>query len=515
MNEIPDDNQERLRQLEQENLRLRAELEARKAMTSTRKQVRKLVSTTTTRFMVGKGLKASFKQLLEELPSGKVSKDTLADIMANFIWRITRIGTFAVIIGLAPIFVMAVQTWMLGRQNNKLDTQNNLLGRQNERLDQQINLEEGNRRSSLIFFMSNIMDKLDIELRANPNRHLSEALIGRIVSLSQSMRPYRYLENDELTPRQLSPERGQLLFSLINSDLDKETYDKIFARANFNYADLREANFSEAYLRGAQLAHSSFSNANFNFADLTNADLSGAWLEQATFRNTSLDGVNLSGANLRESRMEHISMHDGDLSNADMRQIYLEGDFSGTNLENVKLQKASLVDVNLEGCYFKSLAWIDSLRYLDVKGLRFVREIYNPDLVLRKKGFLMDSVYALRLDPTSTLAKMKNCSDAVMSMALSNDRIKALQKQARKDGLSLSLYAVKNPIGMEDLGISKDSVWLYRLGPDQLDVAHTVLWVEYNPHSQSLNEVFPQEEKPAVPLVFDKKLLKAIQNQCN
>ncbi len=511
---VPDEIKDRLKQLELENLRLKAELEANKMANSTSAAVRKIVATSSTRLLAGKGLKNSFKQLLDELPGGKVSKDTLSEIMAQVVWRLTRIGTFAIIAALAPLMIMAVQTWMLGRQNDKLDTQNGLLGRQNQRLDQQINLEEGNRRSSLIFFMSNIMDKLDIELRSNKDRTLSDALIGRIVSLSQSMRPYRYLENDSLTPRQLSPERGQLLFSLVNSNLDKATYDKIYARANFNYADLREANFSEAYLRGAKLAHSSFSNANFNYADLQGADLSNAWLEHATFRNTAMNGINLSHANLRESRMEQITLKDGDLGNADLREIYLEGDFSGTNLEGVKMQNASLVDVNLEGCYFKSLGWIDSLKYLDVKGLRFVRDIYAPNLEVRKKGFLMDTVYALRFDPKSELAKMRTCNEAIVGIVSSNPKLQELQKQARQDGQALSLYAAKNPFGMEDLGIGKDSVWLYRLSANQMDLSSTVMWIQYNPDTQTVWEIFPGGTNKAAALQFDKSLLKLIGKNC-
>ncbi|MBI1225487.1 MAG: hypothetical protein GC192_09655 [Bacteroidetes bacterium] len=514
MNQPLDDAHERLNQLELENIRLRAELEARKAMNTTGKTVGKLVAGTTTRLMVGKGLKASFRKLLDELPGGKVSKDTIAEIMTHFIWRVTRIGTFAIIMGLAPLLILIVQTWILNRQNNELDVQNKLISRQNERLDQQINLEEGNRRSSLVLFMSNIMDNMDMELRNNSKRILSEALIGRIVSLSQSMRPYRYLENDSLTSRQLSPERGQLLFTLVNSNLDKSTYDRIYARANFNYADLREANFEEAYLRGAQLAHSSFSNANFNFADLENADLSNAWLEQATFRNTSMSGINLSNANLRESRMEKIVMHDGNLSQADLRQIYLEGDFTGTNLENVKLQKASLVDVDLEGCYFLSLSWIDSLKFLDVKGLRFVRDIYFPNPEVRKKGFVVDSVYALRLDPASELARMRRCSQAIVNLLESNPKVQQLQRQAREQGQSLTFYPTKNPYGMEDLGIAKDSIWIYRLGMNQLDIANTVLWVQFNPQEEKAWEIFPEENKAAETLIFDKKKLKILEDAC-
>jgi uncharacterized protein YjbI with pentapeptide repeats len=514
MNQPPEDLNERLRQLELENLRLKAEIEVRKATQLTGRKVSKIFANTTARLMVGKGLKASFRKLLDEIPDGKVTKDTISDIMTHFIWRITRIGTFAVIMGLAPMLILIVQTWILNRQNTELDTQNKLLGRQNERLDQQINLEEGNRRSSLILFMSNIMDKMDVELKFSTKRTLSDPLIGRIVSLSQSMRPYRYLENDSLTPRQLSPERGQLLFTLVNSNLDKTTYDKIYARANFNYADLREANFEGAYLRGAQLAHSSFSYANFNNADLSNANLSGAWLERANFRNTAMSGIDLSDAYLRESRMEKITMHDGNLNNADLQQIYLEGDFAGTNLQNVKLQNASLVDVNLDGCYFQSLGWIDSLKYLEVKGLRYVRDIYFPSLEVRKKGFVIDSVYVLRLDPASALARMRICSQSIVSLIESNPKIKQYQAQAQSQGQSLSLIPVKNPIGMEELDIAKDTAWVYRLGTNHGETETTVLWVQYNPKSKTLWEVFPDETKTPEKLSMDKKRLKLVDDNC-
>jgi len=126
MNEPSDDAKTRLQQLELENLRLKAELEARKAVQGSGKTVRKLVTESSTRLMVGKGLKKSFRQLLEELPEGKVSRDTLAEIMTHTIWRITRIGTFAIVMAIAPLLILIVQTTILNRQNDKLDTQNGL-----------------------------------------------------------------------------------------------------------------------------------------------------------------------------------------------------------------------------------------------------------------------------------------------------------------------------------------------------------------------------------------------------
>ncbi len=162
----------------------------------------------------------------------------------------------------------------------------------------------------------------------------------------------------------------------------------------------------------------------------------------------------------------------------------------------------------------QSLGWIDSLKFLDVKGLRFVREIYDPKLEVRKKGFVMDSVYALRFDPSSPLAQMQSCNLAVEAIVKSNPKVRELQQKARESGYALSLYAAKNPFGMEDLGIDKDTAWLYRLSADQVDMASTVIWVQFNPIQQALWELFPEGEKKEEMLEFDKALLKNLGTDC-
>ncbi|MCC6722964.1 MAG: hypothetical protein IT258_00545, partial [Saprospiraceae bacterium] len=102
----------------------------------------------------------------------------------------------------------------------------------------------------------------------------------------------------------------------------------------------------------------------------------------------------------------------------------------------------------------------------------------------------------------------------VEEIIYSNERVKVLQKKARLDGQSLSLYATKNPIGMEDLGIAKDSVWVYRLSSSQIDLASTVMWLQFNPNQQTLWELFPNETKSAVALGFDKEILNKLDASC-
>ena len=496
-----------------ENLRLRAELEARKTGGTVSRSISRLFTSSSTRLLAGKGLKRSVRRLIEELPGGKVSKDTISEVTVHVIWRLTRIGMFAIIAAMGPLLIMIVQTYILNRQNDKLEIQNQLLGRQNERLDQQINLEEGNRRSSLIFFMSNIMDRIDVEVKDNPRRTLSDPLIGRIVSLSQALRPYRYLENDELTPRQLSPERGQLLFSLINSNLDEETYDKIFARANFSYADLQEANFTDAYLKGARLANSFFYKANFNRANLENADLSFAYLEEATFKTTRMDGVNLTHANLRRSRMENISLAGGNLQQADMREIYLDGDYRNSNLEGIIVQEATLTNVNLEGCYFHSLAWLDSLPHYHLKGFASLKDYYEPEREVVRKGFATDTLYFLRPDPNSPAVRIMSCSKLIEEIVESSRQVIETRQKRSPSEDDLSLYAVSNPFGVDELGIKKDSVYLYRLAADRDSQSPTAMWVQFDPKQLLLLEIFPGGDVSKT-LDFNHDLLGKLGTEC-
>ncbi len=173
-------------------------------------------------FFLGGDLKQSIKQLVVEVRAKDqtISDDTLGNVLAHGAWRLTRIGCFAILVAIIPVAIFIVQTTLLYYQNQKIDAQN-------IRLDQQTNLQEAERRSSLVFLFSNVMDAVDRELRdkTNPSRKLSKPLRGRIIALSRRLEPYKYLtEGDTLSAKPLSPERGQLLINLVESDLDSVTY---------------------------------------------------------------------------------------------------------------------------------------------------------------------------------------------------------------------------------------------------------------------------------------------------
>lgn len=202
------------------------------------------------------------------------------------------------------------QNIFVENQTELIKIQNKLIDQQNFRLDQQTNLVEANRRSSLVFLFSNVLDAIDQELvadRGKPNvRDLSDQLIARIIALANNLKPYQYLEKDQLISSPISPERGQILQNLIESNLDNDTYKKIYSKSNFQYSDLQNVNLEFKNLRFLDLRHSNFANSALIGCDFTNAKL-----DNCSFSNSILDfsiftGATVTGADLSESSMDNV-----------------------------------------------------------------------------------------------------------------------------------------------------------------------------------------------------------------
>ncbi len=316
---------------------------------------------------LGWQLKDSIHRLFGELTQGKVTQQTLADVVTHTLWRFTRIGIFAILAAIIPVTFLALQTWLLSIQN--------------KRIIQQTYLQEAERRSSQVFLFSNIQDKIDEELKDPHNKKdtLSNQTIGRIIALSLALKPYRYLDGDTLINNPISPERGQLLISLTNLGLDTTTLLKIARKGNFSQAELinvklSSANLKSIDLRGANLTYANLMGANFEGADLRGADLREVDLRKADLRGTDLSGANLRGANLiqanlrdaylqgtnlRDAYLQGINLRDADLRNADLRGVDLQNaDLRDTYLEYAKLKDAHLKKTNFEGAV---VAWAVSL----------------------------------------------------------------------------------------------------------------------------------------------------------
>lgn len=108
----------------------------------------------------------------------------------------------------------------------------------------------------------------------------------------------------------------------------------------FNGKNLREADLSNANLKGLQLRGVNLSKANLSGADLTGANLSDANLSEA----------NLSGANLSEANLEYVHLRGANLSQVNFSQANLvDANLKDTNLTQANLWGVKLRDTNLRG----------------------------------------------------------------------------------------------------------------------------------------------------------------------
>jgi uncharacterized protein YjbI with pentapeptide repeats len=300
-------------------------------------------------------------------------------------------------------------TILLYNQNQLLNNQNQLLSKQNDKIDNQIYLEEASRRSALVMLMSNLMDKVDREIenqqkgfseKSNNKKlfKLSQSLIGQIAALSHSFKPYRFMENDSLISEPFSPERGQLLITLIRLPFDSITLESIykvstFERAYLKGANLKDVNLSNINLRFANLSGADLSEANLSSAKLTRADLSRATLihtnlsysgliksilNYANFEAADLSNANLSNAALNYVNLNGANLSDSKLENADLSDSKLEGaDLSDANLENVNLSGSdlTLAQVLKTNSLYRSKNLQDSVR---INILRIKPELLEP-----------------------------------------------------------------------------------------------------------------------------------------
>jgi len=503
-------------QILKENLKLKAELSLIKGKQKARSTIGKLASKVTTNIFVGRGLKSSVLRLFDEIPEGKVSKVTLADVSSHVVWRLTRVGIFTLLLGLIPLCILSIQTYILNSQNT-------LLKEQNERLDQQINLEEGSRRSSLIFLMSNIMDKMGEELKAPSNKSniLSDALIGRIVSLSQALRPYRYLENDQLISKPLSPERGQLLISLTNSALHESTYEKIFEKADFSYADLENANFDGNYMNGIELSFANLESATFRDAVLEYANLEGANLKKVEFAETYMNGIKLNDADLQNSHLHNVKMRNANLKKADFRYAELSGDFRYAAVDSIQLDGIKIGVLDLEGIEIRNHQVMKLVDTTDVASIfnlpeaskEYLNENFKwKEKAIQKEDMSISSSFVLSRKKASNLSTMENCLKIVLEVINSSDHIQQLEQELSETKESISFLPEANPFGDDNLDLMVDSLYRFRMITASENTPLSIGWVEFDPSKKTLREVNLGD---TTLLNFNKSLLRNFPLECS
>ena len=234
------------------------------------------------------------------------------------------VSTIIVVGGLASSFLFFKQNEFSKNQIHQVDKQS----------AEQLELIASTRKSNALVLMNSLFEKIDKELKNNPEKILSDQLIERIAALNYSFEPYRYFIGNQLSEKKWSPERGQLLLMLAKTNIDSSSFNQIKQKTSFLGADLRGAN-----LTGADLSNTDLRGANFNNAILTGANLSNTILEKASLQKTNLEKVISQKTNFKHSDIRWSNLHLAEM---------IEADLSGANLSNTNLKK-----VNLTGAILK------------------------------------------------------------------------------------------------------------------------------------------------------------------
>ena len=335
--------------LEEENKKLKAELaqidSKKKAKWDKRAGLAKRASV----LFLGKNLKNSITNLFTEIEEKRnISKEALSDLFAAIFMRITRIGFFLIITTLLPTLFILFQVYLLR-------TQNNLIKGQNNRLDQQTYLQEADRRSSMMLVLDQTMQQIISEGYRNDGK-LSGASKTRLIALSKVLKPYKYLnEKDSLTINMVSPERGYMLLSLLESPirlqtgLDVRTETKLVEAINFKYAELTDAQINDVNLRNFDLQYATLDNSNLINSDIRNCNFTNASLIQTDFSKTEINtNTNFENANLTKAKFIGTSFNRVSFKNAILRNTnfkdaeFAKVDFTNSTIIGAKFDNATI-----------------------------------------------------------------------------------------------------------------------------------------------------------------------------
>lgn len=273
------------------------------------------------------------------------------EFAASLLNRILRIGVFGVLIALLPYIFIGLQTYITVRQNNLIELQNKLIKSQNQ-------LAEASRRASMNYELTGILDKLDLEVRGKNNLRgikPSSMLSARISALTRSLKPYKYLMNeDSLSKHLISPEKSQLLTTLLLIGIDME---KIIPYADFSYCDLRNSLLSKSNLNGINLENSLLDGlksqklTSFNFASLNKSSLQNLELTECYFRNANLDESQINYSFFKMCSFTESSFKSSEIFTSFFEKSnFSKANFSKAVITNTKFKDCDLSGAILAGC---------------------------------------------------------------------------------------------------------------------------------------------------------------------
>ncbi len=243
--------------------------------------------------------------------------------------------------------------FFINRQNNLIENQNHLI--------------EATRRSSQMIILDGVLKDINKEL-ANKDT-LSKNLQARIQSLSHTTKPYKLLDynTNKLSPL-LSPERSQLLYSLVSSGIKNDFLAALFKKTNFNYADLNGLNLINRHLKNSKIRYSSLDSTLLHNSIISKADI-----RNGIIKSTGMPYVIAHYTDFRDTLFDDVNLNSADLSFADLR---------GTTFLNLNIGNLKTMDSARVG----RLDWFNFLKKSKgVKGVEHLEAAYTVKNVFNKK----------------------------------------------------------------------------------------------------------------------------------
>ncbi len=241
-------------------------------------------------------------------------------VKVAILWRLFfSPGTVAAAGGFIAILSLMVLVW-----------QTRVLIEQNEKINDQTYLIEAQRRATLQFEISEILNRLDEELtESNIERNLSPELKSRIIASTVAMKPYRSYENDTLLPA-YSYEKAQLFIALVQSQIDSTDLSEIFRSSDFTRMRLKDVKLGEQ------------SPVVIRIEDL---DLSDSYISNVDFYNFDIDFLTMDRSSLESIRLMG-SFTDIVVEESELNDVTFELATFGTDKTSVvQLNNTSMFDV--------------------------------------------------------------------------------------------------------------------------------------------------------------------------
>jgi len=297
--------------LKRENKLLTAEI--RKLRSKNPSASKALLGKLGSKIVLGAKLKDSITQYFIESEKQEVSAETKGNVVSHILWRVTRIGIYGFLVALLPTILLFVQTLFMYNQNTKIEYQNDRIVEQNQ-------LMEGERRSSYVFLLGNLMEAIndELQLETNTDRELSSQLVGQIISLSHSLKPYKFLLDKNEMSGFYSPERTQLFIFLLESKLSSKTLASIFTNGSFSHLHLSDYVISE--IKGFDVS-----------LVIPNSFLRNVTIEGCEFLSVILDSSEISES--LEIRESSFALFSASVNSTDTSRISLvNSDFDRGNI---------------------------------------------------------------------------------------------------------------------------------------------------------------------------------------